>query len=291
MTQPQVLVVENEMIVALDLELCLRTLGCNVAAVATTGEEAVGSARQLKPDVVLMDIRLEGQMDGIQAAERIRKEMNVPLIFLTAAGDNQTIARAVLAEPSGYLIKPFDERELAAAILLALHKRRAHEWTRAVRENTATLAAVRDTLVHERRAHATSLVRIGDLSLDYVQRRVFLDQNEISLTKKEFEILRCLAQRSGVPLSPEAILTEVWGAQFGHYVQTLRVHIGHIRKKLSASSCVTLEAVRGVGYRLIENRWSTADPGWSPVGRASSDLFVQHLHQSHPEEAEGTGKA
>lgn len=238
MSYPQVLVVENESIVALDLEVCLQSMGCRVAAVATTGEEAVETACRLKPDVVLMDIRLDGSFDGIDAAENIQKEMNVPLIFLTAAGDNETIGRAVQTQPSGYLIKPFDERELAAALQLALHRRGLQEDPR-------------------KRAQATSagpLIRMGNLRLHSTERRVWIGQTEIPLTKKEFDILQCLAQRPGVPLSPEELLTKVWGPQFSHYIQTLRVHMGHLRKKISPSSGVLIEGVRGVGYRLIENR-------------------------------------
>src|SRR5271168_5173649 len=102
MSHPQILVVEDEMIVALDLEVCLTAMGCGIAGVATTGEEAVRSARELRPDVVLMDIWLGGRVDGIQAAEEIRKETNIPLVFLTAATDIQTIRRAAQSEPSGY---------------------------------------------------------------------------------------------------------------------------------------------------------------------------------------------
>jgi len=248
MRHPQVLVVENEQIVALDLEVCLKSIGCTVAAFATTGEEAVETACRLKPDVVLMDIRLEGHLDGIQAAESIRKEMNVPLIFLTAAGDNETIGRAVRAEPSSYLIKPFDERELAAALQLALHRRGNQDRTRNGDKQLPESSA------GGQGAPPASGMRIGALLLDLAKRRVFLGQTEIALTKKEFDILQCLARRPGMPLSPETILTEVWGPQFGHYTQALRVHVGHLRKKMTPSSGIAIEGVRGVGYRLIENR-------------------------------------
>ncbi|HYF50488.1 MAG TPA: response regulator [Planctomycetota bacterium] len=118
----RILVVEDEMIVALDIEETLRRLGYSVAAVVSTGEEAVRKADELKPDVVLMDIQLKGSMDGIEAARRIAEKKPVPVVFLTAYADTNTISRAKLAFPYGYILKPFEERELYSALEVAIHK-------------------------------------------------------------------------------------------------------------------------------------------------------------------------
>jgi DNA-binding response OmpR family regulator len=241
--QQQVLVVENEQIVALDLEVCLETMGYTVSF-ATTGEDATEAVERLKPDIVLMDIRLDGSIDGIEAAGRIRKDSDTPLIFLTAYADQQTIERAAHVDPSGYIVKPFNEKELAASIHLALHRRR-----------NPRRVSNGDGHEQEREELAASTIRVGDVRIDLVRHRVFLRDTEIQLTKKEFGVLRCLAERAGEPVSPEAILERVWGPQFAHYLQTLRVHVGHLRQKLEAnsSSGLRIEGVRGVGYRLVEN--------------------------------------
>ena len=118
----EVLVVEDEAIVAMELEQRLQSLGYRVAGPFSVGEEAVAHARETPPDLVLMDIRLAGAMDGIEAAETIRAETGQPVVFLTAYSDDETLRRATGASPFGYVVKPFEERDLYAAIEVALAK-------------------------------------------------------------------------------------------------------------------------------------------------------------------------
>lgn len=119
-THRRVLVVEDESLVAFDIERGLERQGYQVTGVVDTGEEAVEHAHVHLPDVVLMDIRLKGQMDGITAATKIQKTDHIPIIFLTAYGDEATLQHAMAAEPYGYILKPFDTAELRAAIEVAL---------------------------------------------------------------------------------------------------------------------------------------------------------------------------
>ncbi len=115
-------VVEDEAIVSKDIQQSLKKLGYNVVGSAATGEKAVEIARELKPDLVLMDIMLKGEMSGIDAAEIIKKELNIPIIFLTAYADENTLAKAKVTEPFGYIIKPFKEIDLKTSIEMALYK-------------------------------------------------------------------------------------------------------------------------------------------------------------------------
>lgn len=108
----RILVVEDESIVALDIRNTLRRLGYQVVGVADTGHEAVSCAADKRPDVVLMDIRLRGSMDGIEAAAAIKSRFKIPVIFLTAQADEATRKRADQIAPIGYLIKPFAKQEL-----------------------------------------------------------------------------------------------------------------------------------------------------------------------------------
>ena len=124
MASARLLVVEDQSIIALDLKSRLTSLGYEVVATAAYGETAVEAVGRLDPDLVLMDIRLKGDMDGIQAAERIRADYNRPVIYLTAHSDDQTLQRARLTEPYGYILKPFEDRELQMVIELALYKHR-----------------------------------------------------------------------------------------------------------------------------------------------------------------------
>jgi len=135
MTQPNILVVEDEGIVALELRNRLQSMGYAVAGVAATGATAIEKATQLHPNLILMDIKLKGEIDGVTAAEQIRTHFDIPIIYLTAFADEHTLQRAKMTVPYGYLLKPFEERELYIAIEMALYKhsmeskaKADHDW-------------------------------------------------------------------------------------------------------------------------------------------------------------------
>ncbi len=118
----QILVVEDERIIALNLKENLESLGYAVPAIAATGEQAIAAATDLQPDLVLMDIRLKGAMDGIQAAEQIWERLQIPIIYVTGHSDRSTLERAKVTTPFGYVLKPVKERELYVAIETALQR-------------------------------------------------------------------------------------------------------------------------------------------------------------------------
>jgi diguanylate cyclase (GGDEF)-like protein/PAS domain S-box-containing protein len=125
MAQAKVLVVEDERIIALDLRQQLQALGYVVIGLAASGEQAVAMALELKPDLVLMDIHLEGAMDGIEAAQAIHAHSRIPVVFLTAYAEDETLKRAQASLPFGYLVKPSEYRELHATIRMALARHAA----------------------------------------------------------------------------------------------------------------------------------------------------------------------
>ena len=135
----RILIVEDERIIAIDLQRRLEKFGYQVAGVASTAERAIELAHELLPDIILMDIMLSGETDGIDAALAIRERARIPVIFLTAYADERTLERAKAAEPYGYVLKPFKERELYTTIDMALHKSRLH---RAVKQHERQLAAI-----------------------------------------------------------------------------------------------------------------------------------------------------
>lgn len=120
----KIMVVDDEVIVVEDLKNRLESLGYNVVATAHTGEEAIASAEETRPDLVLMDIQLRGEMDGIEAAEEIRSRFDISVLYLTAFSDDETLKRAKVTLPFGYLIKPFVERELHSTIEMALYRQK-----------------------------------------------------------------------------------------------------------------------------------------------------------------------
>jgi PAS domain S-box-containing protein len=133
----QILVVEDDSIVAMELQNGLQSLGYAVAAVASYGEEAIEKAAETRPDLVLMDIRLKGNVDGVETAEEIRVRFDIPVIYLTAYADENTLQRAKVTEPYGYMVKPFEERELYSTIEITLYK---HEMERQLRKSEQWLA-------------------------------------------------------------------------------------------------------------------------------------------------------
>jgi PAS domain S-box-containing protein len=120
-----ILIVEDEFIVARDIQDRLRILGYSVAGLASNGSAAIDLAGSHRPDLVLMDIRLQGDMDGIAAADEIRRRFRLPVIFLTAYAEDDTLQRAKTAEPFGFILKPFEDRELRSTIEIALFKHHA----------------------------------------------------------------------------------------------------------------------------------------------------------------------
>jgi len=122
-----ILIVEDDFIVAKVIEKNLIDLGFSIAGLVATGEDAIAKAGSEKPDLVLMDIHLQGEMDGIAASEKIRARLNIPVVFLTAFSDQQTFDRALVTAPFGYIIKPFSQNTLSATIRVALNKKHADQ--------------------------------------------------------------------------------------------------------------------------------------------------------------------
>ncbi len=122
MSKTNILVVEDESIVSKDIQNSLKKLGYNVIGACNNGEEAVEQASEKTPDLVLMDIMLKGEMSGIDAANIIRAQLNIPIIFLTAYADESTLSKAKVTEPYGYILKPFKEIDLHSSIEMAIYK-------------------------------------------------------------------------------------------------------------------------------------------------------------------------
>ncbi|WP_368012021.1 hybrid sensor histidine kinase/response regulator [Laspinema palackyanum] len=142
-----VLVVEDEIITAIDIQSSLENLGYHVPPIASTGQEALDQVAKFQPDIILMDIVLKGEIDGIETANRIRDRQPIPIIFLTAYSDDATLARAGISEPFGYLLKPFDDRELHTTIQMALKRYQAELKIRQERDTAEQLQREAENLV------------------------------------------------------------------------------------------------------------------------------------------------
>jgi PAS domain S-box-containing protein len=179
MTHARVLVVEDDAIVADYLDRTLRDIGYEVAAVVATGRDALECALRQRPDVVLMDIRLRGGMDGVQAAEAIRARSDLPVIFLSAYDEDDLVQHAKLLEPYGYLAKPVRGRELKATVEVALYRARTDRKLKHLNQLLRAAVGVSQVLTRE-----TDLQRVLDRSCEILQqscgyRRVWIERPAI----------------------------------------------------------------------------------------------------------------
>ncbi len=142
------MVVEDEWIIANDIQMSLEHLGYAVPAVVDSGEEAIKKAEEINPDLVLMDIILQGEMDGIEAANHISSRFNIPVIYLTAYANRNMIDRAKITEPFGYMIKPFEMVDLHTSIEMALYKHKTEEKLKESEEwLSTTLKSIGDAVI------------------------------------------------------------------------------------------------------------------------------------------------
>lgn len=130
MPATQVMIVEDESVIALDIKQSLNRLGYSVCGMAASGDSALRKIATHRPDVILMDIHLKGEMTGIDVSERVKTDFQIPIVYLTANADSSTFKEAKSTDPYGYILKPFDEKELGIAIEIALHQHQKTETTR-----------------------------------------------------------------------------------------------------------------------------------------------------------------
>jgi PAS domain S-box-containing protein len=135
MQEKKILIVEDEGVVALSIKAALSKMGYKVVGIAVTGNEAIAIAMEHKPDVILMDIHIKGDIDGIQTTEKLNQITDIPVIFLTAYADDETVKRAIKTRSHSYLVKPYNPRELYSNIEFAIYKHRIKERHGSNREN------------------------------------------------------------------------------------------------------------------------------------------------------------
>ncbi len=216
MTTPSILIVEDEQIVAAGLKKRLQEFGYAVPAMATSGPEAIELAGRMQPDLVLMDIRLEGQMDGIEAAGQIRSRFRLPIVYLTAYSNPEVLNRAKITEPFGYILKPYQERELHVVIETALYK---HRMERKLRERerwfVATLTSIGDGVVAtDETGHITFMNPMAEIltgwtagdALGLNVERVFHLVHEETRVPMETPLRQAMAEKRPVPMANHAVL-------------------------------------------------------------------------------------
>jgi len=218
-----ILVVEDEAVVAMELQRTLRHMGYEVPATAASGDEAVQLASERCPDLVLMDIRIAGARDGIETAATLRERFGLPVVFLTAYADDETLARAKRTEPLGYLVKPVRDDELRSAIEVALYRKEMENRLR-VREHwfSATLQAIGDAVVATDPAGEITFMNLAAEALVGVRREEAVGRkladvlhlvDEQSMAPRENPLARAIAEGRVVGLEPGTALRTPGGAR------------------------------------------------------------------------------
>jgi two-component system KDP operon response regulator KdpE len=227
-TLPLVVLVEDEPQMRRFVRISLTGHGYRVAE-AASGEEGLTVAASDPPDVVVLDLGLPG-IDGFEVLRRLREWTDVPIIVLSARGQEQDKVRALNDGADDYLTKPFGPAELVARLGVALrHAARA------------------------RGDGANAVVESGQLRIDLARRIVFVSDGEVHLTPIEYKVLAALAKHAGMVVTQRQLLREVWGPGEAHSPQLLRVHMAQLRHKLERDSACPKHLVTepGVGYRLL----------------------------------------
>lgn len=205
----RILVVEDDNIVVMELRDRLESLGCLVVGVASSGNAAIETAAVTQPDLVLMDIRLKGSMDGVEAAAEIRARWNIPVVYLTAYADEDTLHRAKITEPFGYIIKPFEQRELHAAIETALYK---HSMEKRLREREQwldiTLRSISDGVIATNDGGLVSFINpVAEALTGWDQRD--------ALGKRSGEVFRIIYEENRWP-AEDPVLHTLWDGRHVH---------------------------------------------------------------------------
>ncbi len=219
-----ILLVEDDPTVRETLALNLRTEGYEVHT-AGDGETGLLLGRKLPVDLVILDVMLP-ELDGLTVCRVLRKESQVPIILLTARGTETDKIIGLETGADDYIVKPFSLGEFLARVRAALRRGYSSQ-------------------------PGTEMVA-GNLQLDLVSRRVYLDNEELQLAPREFELLATLMRNQGAVLTREFLLTRVWGSDFIGDPRTVDVHIRWLREKVEQdpSAPERIQTVRGVGYRF-----------------------------------------
>lgn len=224
----RILLVDDEPMITDSLAYSLRREGMEVA-VATDGLQALSLFDEFKPELVVLDIRLPG-IDGLEVCRRLRARSAVPIIMLTALGNELDRVVGLEIGADDYLPKPFSFRELLARIRSMLRR-----------------------VELDQRNNRPTAIQVGALRMDPTSRRLFKGNNEIQLSAREFELCQQLMIQAGRAVSRDELIAQVWGSDWGGDPRTLEVHIRWLRLKIEddPTSPRFIQTVRGYGYRFI----------------------------------------
>jgi len=224
MSNGTVLVVDDEKNIVQLAKLYLTSEGFSVES-AFNGAEALDKVRAHRPDLMVLDLMMP-QMDGWEVCRRLRKESDIPIIILTARGDDVDKIIGLELGADDYVTKPFNPRELVARVKAVLRRYQAGE-------------------------RQTRKLQAGDIEMDLDRREVLVAGKQVSLRAKEFDLLAAFAKQVGMVLDRERLLNTVWGYDYVGDTRTIDVHVTWLRDKISGSRTTRIQTIWGVGYKMV----------------------------------------
>ncbi len=229
MSDKLILVIDDDRSIVELVKLYLSNEGFTVA-VAHTGRDGLRLFNQNTPALVLLDLMLP-ELDGYEVCRQIRRESNIPIIMMTAKGDDIDTIVGLELGADDYVAKPFNTRELVARIKAVLR-----------RTDSVALPNTAPTV--------KNLIELGNTRIDLARHEVTIQNQPVELRAKEFDLFKVLAQNTGIVLDRDRLLNLVWGYEYFGDTRTVDVHVAHLRDKLTGSSA-QIQTVRGTGYKLV----------------------------------------
>lgn len=245
----KILIVEDEIITVDYIEAILENSGYSIFGIAMSGEDAISMLTQsCLPDLILMDISLDGVIDGIETALNIKKHFNCPIIFLTALSDKEILERAKLVEPHGYIVKPFDQQKLVATVEMAIYKAK----NEIIQQQKLSYSDKQIELLESKIKQLTGenekpFVSLGgEYVFEMQSMRLLRNGSEIKLTSNEQKLLYLLVRHLNITVPNEQIESYIWldGPVMDN---TLRTLIWRLRQKLENDF---IQNITGVGYKI-----------------------------------------
>ncbi len=221
-----VLIVEDESIVSMEIESYLSSLMFDVVGIANNGQSAYDLALDYKPHIILMDIKIKGEIDGIDTASKILNELNCSIVYLTAFSDEETIERAIKTNPTGYLIKPFNKKELFASLKIAAFK---------YEKNIISQVMKRGDLIFDE-----------EFSYDTLNSQLICCSEYIHLTKREVQLINLLIKSKNSIVSIYEMENEIWPDKLPNE-STRRALVSRLRSKMKYKF---IETIPSIGYRI-----------------------------------------
>jgi PAS domain S-box-containing protein len=286
MDRARIMVVEDEGIIAQDIKNCLENLGYEVPDVVFTGKEAIEKAEENHPDLILMDIVLKGEMDGIETASEIRNRFSIPIVYLTAYEDDKTLKRAKLTEPLGYILKPFEERSLRSSIEMALYKhkmelklRESERWLSTILRSVGDAVVVTDALGYIRFMNPVAETLTGWSFKDAFGKNlkeIFNIVNEDTKKPVENPVARVLQNNIVLGRNNHSVLISRTGDEISidHSAAPIRDEKGNVTGVVLIINDISDRRIAENALRESENRYRNL------FDFATDAIFVQSLQGS-----------